>query len=356
MSDVAVNGVQIGNQVDHPSAWRVATLSKQDNWIHTLSDPEIQDLAEAVQAVKSRGLKIVDVGVDDFKLPLLGPVLARIRDDLVNGRGVALIRGVPVERLSREDAAMTYWGIGLHIGEAVSQNAMGHVLGHVKDVGDEADDVNTRGYRSRADLPFHNDIGAEVIGLLCLQKSKSGGLSSVASAAAIHNEMLNRNPEFVAALAEPLYRDRRGETPEGQDPFYPMPVFNFHEGHFTVCFVRRFIESAQRFKEAPRLTDTQIAAMDMLMDLAYSDEFRLDISFQQGDIQFVNNLTTLHTRTEYEDYPEPERKRHLLRLWLAEPGGWPLPEAFYARYGATAASGRPAGLAAPFRVAPLEAE
>ncbi|MFT6582999.1 MAG: hypothetical protein ACJAU6_003448 [Alphaproteobacteria bacterium] len=356
MNDMALNSVQTGLQVDHPSAWRVATVSKQDDWIHALSDPEIQDLAEAVKAVTSRGLKIVNVGRKDFELPVLGPVLARIREDLVNGRGVALLRGVPVDRLSREDAAMTYWGIGLHIGEAVSQNAMGHVLGHVKDVGDAADDVNTRGYRSRADLPFHNDIGAEVIGLMCLQKSKSGGMSSVASAAAIHNEMLNRDPELVAALAQPLYRDRRGETPDGQEPIYPMPVFNYHEGHFTVCFVRRFIESAQRFKEAPRLTETQVAAMDMLMDLAYSDEFRLDISFQQGDIQFVNNLTMLHTRTEYEDYPEPERKRHLLRLWLAEPDGWALPEAFYARYGATALSGRPAGLAASVRVAPLEAE
>ncbi|MGY8959348.1 MAG: TauD/TfdA family dioxygenase, partial [Alphaproteobacteria bacterium] len=177
MNDMALNSVQTGLQVDHPSAWRVATVSKQDDWIHALSDPEIQDLAEAVKAVTSRGLKIVNVGRKDFELPVLGPVLARIREDLVNGRGVALLRGVPVDRLSREDAAMTYWGIGLHIGEAVSQNAMGHVLGHVKDVGDAADDVNTRGYRSRADLPFHNDIGAEVIGLMCLQKSKSGGMS-----------------------------------------------------------------------------------------------------------------------------------------------------------------------------------
>ncbi|MBL4720703.1 MAG: TauD/TfdA family dioxygenase [Alphaproteobacteria bacterium] len=348
--------IRLGDRINHPSAWRVADLAQAKDWIHMLGEAEIDELADAVATVKSLGLKIVDIGRDDFDLPLLGPVLAKVKDNLINGRGVALVRGVPVSRLSREDAAITYWGIGVHIGEAVSQNSMGHVLGHVKDVGDKADDVNTRGYRSRDDLPFHNDIGAEVIGLLCLHESKSGGLSSVASAAAIHNEMLKRNPEYVAALAEPLYRDRRGETPEGEDPYYPMPVFNYHAGHFTVCYVRRFIESAQRFKEVPRLSAPQIDAMAMMMDLAYSDELRLDISFQPGDIQFVNNLTMLHTRTEFEDYPEPERKRHLLRLWLAEPDGWPLPDAFYARYGATAESGRPAGIAAPTRTAPLEAE
>lgn len=233
---------------------------------------------------------------------------------------------------------------------------MGHVLGHVTDMGDSASDVNTRGYRSHDDLPFHNDIGAELISLLCLRKSKSGGLSSVASAAAIHNEMLKRDPDLVAALAEPMYHDRRGEVPDGKDPYYQMSVFNYHAGRMTVCYIRRFIESAQRFEELPRLSDQQIAALDMVMELANSDDLRLDIAFNPGDIQFVNNLTTLHTRTEYEDYPEPERKRHLLRLWYAVPDGWPLPDAFYERYGATSDTGRPAGISAPRRVAPLEAE
>lgn len=358
MSDSIESGqtIGLGDPVRHPSVWYGADLARHDDWIHRLSDAEIAELADATAAVKARGLPITDITRDDFVLPNFGPVLSGIREELVDGRGVSMIRGVPVATLSREDAAIAYWGIGAHIGEAVSQNHMGHVLGHVKDVGDSADDVNTRGYRSHDGLPFHNDIGAELIGLFCLHESKSGGLSSVASAAAIHNEMLKRDPDLVAALAEPLYRDRRGEVPDGKDPYYLMPVFNYHAGHLTVCYVRRFIESAQRFEELPRLTDRHIAAMDMMMEMAYSDELRLDISFNPGDIQFVNNLTTLHTRTEYEDYPEPERKRHLLRLWLAAPDGWPLPDAFYERYGATAETGRPAGINAPGRVAPLEAE
>jgi hypothetical protein len=357
MSEAAVGqDIQLGEPVQHPSVWYGADFAKNDDWIHQLTDAEIADLAAAVAAVKARGLAIVDITRNDFELPVLAAVLAHLRMELIDGRGVGMIRGVPVETLSREELAITYWGIGLHIGEAVTQNHLGHVLGHVTDMGDNAADVNTRGYRSSDDLPFHNDIGAELISLLCLHRSKSGGLSSVVSAAAIHNEMLKRDPDLVAALAEPMYHDRRGEVPDGKDPYYQMAVFNYHEGHMTVCYIRRFIESAQRFEELPRLSDRQIAALDMVMELAQRDELRLDIAFNPGDIQFVNNLTTLHTRTEYEDYPEPERKRHLLRLWYAAPDGWPLPDAFYERYGATSASGRPGGISASRRVVPLEAE
>ncbi|MPY76144.1 MAG: hypothetical protein GEU87_18015 [Alphaproteobacteria bacterium] len=139
---------------------------------------------------------------------------------------------------------------------------------------------------------------------------------------------------------------RDAQVPEGCKPYYALPVFSRHQGRLIVCFVRRFVESAQRFPERPRLSRSQMDALEMVSELATRPEFRLDITFDPGDIQFVNNLTTMHSRTGYEDYPEPERKRHLLRLWLAVPGGWPLPKAFYERYRATTPSGRPAGVVA----------
>jgi len=345
-----------GAKIQGRSVWRGSELAKRDDWIHHLGDAEILDLEGAVARVRARNLRIADIGRDDFPLPVLAPALARIREDVVDGRGVSMMRGIPVDRWSREETAIAYWGIGTHLGEAVTQNARGHVLGHVKDVGVDVNDVNNRGHRSRAELSFHNDIGGEIIGLLCLKPSKSGGLSSVSCGAAIYNAMLERRPDLLAELTKPMYHDRRGEVPEGSKPYYPLPVFSRHEGHLIVCFVRRFVESAQRFPELPRLTQAQRDALDMVSALAASPEIRLDITFNPGDIQLVNNLITMHSRTEYEDYPEPERKRHLLRLWLAVPGGWPLPKAFYDRYGATTPSGRPCGIiaAAEDRLAPLD--
>lgn len=333
-------------KIQAPSAWRGPEFATRADWIHRLDEGHILELEKAVAHVRARALRIADIGREDFPLPRLASVLARIREQVVDGYGVSMLRGVPVDRWSREETATAYWGIGAHIGEAVIQNASGHVLGHVKDIGVDVNDVNNRGHRSRAELSFHNDIGGEIVTLLCLRPAKSGGLSSIASGAAIYNEMLERRPDLVSELTRPMYLDRRGEVPEGWQPYYALPVFNRFEGRLIVCFVRRFVESAQRFPELPRLTPSQMEALDMVSEIAASAEFRLDITFDAGDIQFVNNLTTMHSRTGYEDYPEPERKRHLLRLWLAVPGGWPLPKAFYERYRATTPNGRPVGVVA----------
>ncbi len=345
MDDAHVTPVLEGPFHGRP-VWRGTELTAREGWIHHLNDAEIADLERAVADVRARGIAIADITQADFSLPVLGPALARIREDVVDGCGINMMRGLPVDRWSREEAAIAYWGIGTHIGEAVTQNALGHVLGHVKDIGVDVNDVNNRGHRSRAELSFHNDIGGEIVCLFCLRPAKSGGLSSVVSGGAIYNAMLERRPDLLAELVQPMYLDRRGEVPDGFDSYYPLPVFSPHAGRLVVCFVRRFVESAQRFPELPRLTQAQMDALDMVSDLAADPAFRLDVSFNPGDIQFVNNLTTMHSRTGYEDYPEPDRKRHLLRLWLAVPGGWPLPQAFYDRYGATTPGGRPCGVIA----------
>ena len=289
----------------------------------------------------------------DLPLPTLDPILRAMRNDIVEGRGFALVRGLKVDEWPREITARVYWAIGTRVGKAVVQNPLGHVLGHVKDIGASVDNPNQRGYQSAAHLPFHTDIGAEVVCLLCLNPAKSGGLSSVVSAATVWNEMLDRRPDLAAVLSQPMYRDRRGEVAEGQDPWYEMPVFMPAGDHMAVSYVRRFIQSCQRFEEVPRLTEDQIAAMDLVDELAYDPRLKLDMDFQPGDIQLVNNLIALHTRTEYEDWDDPAKKRHLYRLWLTVPDGWELPAPLYACYGADPQTGRPMGINTPEGVHPV---
>ena len=337
------------------AAWFGADLVRCRDWVLELEEPQIAELERA--AKKAQGRDIASLRRQDLPLPGLDPVLRQVRDAVVDGRGFALIRGLPVDRWPKDIIARAFWAIGLRIGRAVVQNPEGHVLGHVKDIGGDADNPNQRGYQSAASLPFHTDIGAEVVGLLCLKPARSGGRSSVVSAATIWNEIVDRRPDLAAVLAEPFYRDRRGEEVAGQKPWYQMPVFMPAGKRIAVSYVRRFIHSCQRHPDVPRLTDSQIEAMDLVDDLAYSPRMKLDMDFQPGDIQLVNNLITLHTRTGYEDWPEPERKRHLYRLWLTVPNGWTLPEPFFARYGADPATGRPLGINLPRGVtinAPLD--
>lgn len=307
---------------------------------------EIGEIEAAI--VASAHSPIAETTRPAFALPALSGSLADIRHELVDGRGFALLRGLPVGRWTREETVRAFWGLGLHIGQPVSQNPEGHLLGHVKDIGGDFHDLNSRGgYRSNARLPFHTDVGADVVGLLCLRTAKAGGYSSLVPVAAIYETMRKKRPDLVEILSQPIHRDRRGEIPPGKQPYYPAPVFCRHEGRLTTTFVRRFIDSAPRHDGVPALTPDLVEALDLFEATANETTLRLDMDFQPGDIQFVNNLTMLHARTDYEDFQAPALKRHLLRLWLAVPDGWPLPDFYFDRFGTEPGTGRPAGMAMP---------
>ncbi len=343
--------------IETPAVWYGAGFVQSDEWIHRLTSAEIAELDVAVAGVRERGQTIIAVQREDFPLPSLGPVLKNIQNEVVNGRGFVLIQGVPVQRYSREEAIIAYWGIGRYLGEAVSQNAKGHVLGHVQDIGHDPHNPLHRVYATNYRQRFHTD-SCDAVGLLCLHPSKSGGLSSLASSTTIYNEIMKQRPDLVEVLKQPFYVDRKGEIPAGKTPYYQMPIFHDYGGYLTTIYARDFIEGAQRFAEVPRFTGKQLEAMDLLDSLAHSNTLRLDMALEQGDLQVLHSHQILHARTGYEDYPEPERKRHLLRLWLSQPNGRPLPPAFEERYGNIELGTRRGGIFVPGAVenVPLEAE
>jgi hypothetical protein len=162
-------------------------------------------------------------------------------------------------------------------------------------------------------------------------------------------------PDLVQRLFQPFYTDRRGEVPVGKKPYFELPVYNDHAGYLSAIYSRTYINSGQRFAEVPRLEPEDIAALDRFDDLANDAELRLDMEFRPGDMQFVHNHTCLHDRTAFVDWPEPERKRHLLRLWLAAPGARPLPPVYAERYGSVTVGDRGGIICPDTRLhAPLE--
>jgi hypothetical protein len=339
--------------VEGPSAWIGAELARQpEQWIYTLSSAEIAEIEANV--VRLRGRDLATLSRDDFALPTLGPVLDGQREEVLNGRGFVLIRGLPVEGRPIADSALAYWAVGVRFGKPRSQNAMGHLLGHVRDLGLATTDPNVRTYQTTERQHFHTD-SCDIVGLLCLRTAHSGGLSSITSSMAIHNEMARRRPDLLDRLFQPFATDRRGEVPLGEKPYFDMPVYNEHEGYVSAIYSGTYIRSAQRFPDVPRLTPLDVEALEMFDDLANDQELRLDMELRPGDMQFLHNHTCLHDRTAFVDWPEPERKRHLLRLWLAAPGARPLPEVFAARYGSTAIGDRGGIICEKTRLhAPLE--
>jgi hypothetical protein len=340
-----------------PAGWTRDDLERGSDWIFELTPAHVAEIDDAVAGIEAGGLDIMDIRRGDMPLATLGPALDGVREELVNGRGLAVIRGVPVERYTRLQSAIAFWGIGTYIGVPVSQNAKGHLLGHVQDLGGTSlDNPKNRGYQTHDTLPFHSD-SCDVVALLCLHTAKTGGRSAVVSSITLYNEMLKRRSDLVAELTRPLYRDRRHEVPEGKDPWFQLPVFNHYQGLLTTNWQGGYIRSAQRFEELPRFTPELAEALDVITGLMHELCFKMDL--QPGDLQLLHNHVALHSRTEFEDYPEPERKRHLLRLWLATPEGRPLPAGYFDRYAHLEKGQRPAGgIVVPGTVlkAPLEAE
>jgi hypothetical protein len=315
-----------------PAAWHAKDLTADPSWVYHLTPADIAELEAALAHTKHRGIGIPAIRKDDFPLPGLASKLAQILRSLEDGRGIALVRGLPIGRYSRSDAGTIFWGLGAHFGRSVAQNAYGDVLGHVRDLGkDWTKDMSARGYETTMHQPFHND-SCDVVGLFCLQPAKKGGLSSVVSSVAIHNEMISTRPDLARILYDAFYVDRRSEQAPGDTPYYLTPIFNYHKGRLFNRFNRMYIESAQRFPEVPRLTAQQKQALDLFDALCMDPRLRLDMDFRHGDMQFLNNYVTLHSRTSYEDWPEPDRKRHLLRLWLFTPGLADIPESLRMRY------------------------
>lgn len=297
------------------SAWTGREAATRRDWIHELSAAEIADLDHALLRARATGKPLANLTREDFPLGGLADSLERWLDALDTGRGFVLVRGVPVERYGEEGAALAYWGLGLHLGSAVSQNAAGDLLGHVRDAGLERRDPSLRLYRTRERLGFHTD-GSDIVGLLCLRPAKAGGTSRIVSSVAIYNEILRRRPDLVATLYQPFPFDRNGEEGPGQPPYFELPLCRYEAGRLRMFYIGWYIRDSQRHPQAPRLTAAQREVIDLIDEIAADPAIHLDMDFRAGDVQWLKNAVILHARTEFEDHDAPERKRHLLRLWL----------------------------------------
>jgi hypothetical protein len=297
-----------------PAGWTAAELAANDDWIYVLSEAERDDLRKAVADVQKRGLDILEVTREDFPLPHLEAGLAALHDELLEGRGFFLLRGLPIEEFDKTQAGIAFWGMGLRFGRALSQNPKGHMLGHVKDFGGDYADPLVRGYQTAAEMSFHSDQ-CDYVALMCVQPSMSGGASRICSTVTLYNTMLAEHPDLAAALIAEFYLTKHGEVMPGEEPWYKMPLFSFHEGYFSARGAGAHIRKAQDLPGVPKFTDAQNRALKLYQETARRLYF--DMDFRPGDIQILHNHVALHTRTAFQDWPDVARKRHLMRLWLA---------------------------------------
>jgi hypothetical protein len=293
-------------------------------------------------------------------LPKLAGYLHKLRADLIDGKGFILFKGFPVQKWGNHKSAVAYMGLGTYLGYFVSQNSRGHVLGHVKDLGEDSTQIDkVRIYRTNARYVPHlthrrNEINrdqrltkssqyfhaddSDIVGLLCIAKALEGGESDLVSSHNVYNTLAAERPDVLRTLTSPIwYFDRKGETSTGQEEFIRTSVIYLERseaetGHQPRVYTKwdpYYVRSLGRFSDAgiiPPLSEEQLEALKVLEETCV--RLSLHMVLDIGDIQFLSNAHILHARTAYTDHAPPKPRRHLMRLWLATPeeeGGWRLP-------------------------------
>lgn len=317
-----------GDYWQGPMVWTGEQLERAQDWRYKLNDTEVSLLADAVERSFSIDKPLAAINRADFELGALGEQLLQLNQEVLNGRGFVLMNGLPVDEWSNDQLIRAFWIIGSWLGQPVPQNARADLLGHVID--QRSSDTSKRLYQTRLEQPLHSD-SCDIVGLLCLRAAKQGGESVIASSANIYNVLQADQPEALQALAAELPCDRFGEIPAGKKAWYPLRVFNEVDGRLVCCGMDPDIRSAQRLEDVPPLNAERIAALDAFQAIAHRDALRMML--QRGDMQFANNHIVLHARLAFEDYPQEERRRHLIRLWLSAPKGRRLPEFLKERWG-----------------------
>jgi len=308
---------QISKKISHRGAWIGEDIKNNDDWICHLSRNAISDIENALESAQKHNIEL-PFRKSDFPISIAATEINNAVEEVSTGRGYCLIRGIDSQRYTQNECAKIYWGIGVHVGEPVSQNSKGDTLGHVRDQGLSADNPKVRLYQTASQMDFHVDyLPVDLVGLFCLKKAQKGGLSHVVSSLTIHNIMFEERPDLLEVAYKQFYIDWRGEEGLGELPYYSVPMFSVEKGKLTSRFQNRiYVHSCERFGPEFKMTNKQSEVLDYVQEIANRPELRLSMSFEEGDIQLLNNHTTMHARDAYIDHVEEEKKRHLLRMWL----------------------------------------
>jgi hypothetical protein len=324
------------------AGWYGKDLEQSGAWIRTLTEEHRAEIDAALTRVRHR--PPFGFGRDDFPLPTTVALLAEVGEELENGLGAIRLRGLPVERYSDDDIRRIFWGLGLHLGTPLHQNARGEIMGEVRD----ETRLDTKTYsetepgrivssraraRSTGPLRWHTDR-CDVIALLCVRNAKAGGISKLTSIVTIYNEILRRRPDLLTLLCQDYWRARPAdEDGIASTRAFALPVFGVQDGKLTCQYSRTYVEQAQEFPEVPRITPAQNEALDLLAEVA--EETCLHSPFVPGDVQLLNNHVVFHGRTAYEDDSASHQERLLFRLWLSMPNSRRLPRGFDVLWGST---------------------
>ncbi len=314
------------------ASWTSDDLRRDTRWTVRLDPRETAELFAAVRRGYVPGRPLIAYRKDDFPLSRSLDALGAAFDEVRDGRGLALVKGLPRDGIAPEEFALVTWVIGLHFGVARPQNKASAYLNEVKDAGTVYRSATGRGYSSNAELDFHVD-GADVVLLSCYNQAPVGGTSMCSSSVKAYEVMMAERPDLVDVLRAGVPFSRNGEEAPGQPAWDLQPIFGIEDERVFCLWVRNRVENAQQLPGVPSLSPLQREALDYLDEVVRRPALMYSMQLEPGDVQLLSNHTALHSRTQFEDHADPDRKRTLYRLWLATPDSPRLPAGWERFYG-----------------------
>lgn len=310
------------------AAWRGDELVKSGEWIYQMSDDQVAELERLGRQFIVDDPDLRFVQASDYPLEACKSAIESWGHDVDKGRGFVLARGLRTEFYSDALSAAIYYILGLHMGDPIRQNELGDLIDHVYAVSDKTmDDPTALSSKVRDTLTFHSD-SSDIVALMCLRISKQGGASCLVSGAQIYNEIVKRRPDLAPLLFEPFHWDWRRQDHRSPANTYTSPIISIVDGVFSMYAGSLYIMTAQAYPGVPKLTPEQVEVLKLFDEITYEPGMAIEMDFRPGDIQWLSNYAALHSRTRFSDFPEPQRRRHLLRLWLQRNVGRPILKGF----------------------------
>ncbi|MFC4274419.1 TauD/TfdA family dioxygenase [Achromobacter aloeverae] len=310
------------------AAWTVQEVTLDTSWTYRLSPEQAAGLLAVVRAGRLTDAALLDYRKTDFPFaPATLDVIRAAFREVRDGRGMALIKGLPRADVSPEEFELLTWAIGLHFGVARPQDRNSAYINKVKDVGASYRSPTGRGYSSNAQLDFHID-GSDVVLLSCYNQAPVGGMSMCTSSVKVFETIASERPDLLEALQSPYPYSRNGDQQPHEPAWIHVPIYGFEAGRTFCVWNRNRVLNAQKIEGVPRLTSLQSEAIGYLDAVVRRPDLMFCMHMEPGDLQLLSNQTMLHSRTSFEDHPDEDRKRTLYRLWLAVPdslrlpGGW----------------------------------
>ena len=317
------NSQMLTDGISDERAWRASTIDDTTAWYYPLSEGCLSSFRRIIRDAHRQSRPITEIYRPSALSNGGGECLQPALDALNSGRGFAIVERVPIEQYTVQEALAMYWLVGQFLGSPMEQNIQGTLLYDVRDTGQNV----AQGARfsvTNAESSFHNDNSfgetlPELVGLLCLHTAKSGGQSQLISGYALHNELLENHPDVLETLYQLFCFDRRGQFKAGESPTSQFPIFSWSDGELTLRYLHYYIQVGHE-RAGKRLTTDQRRALKVVEGLLCRADFRVEFNLQPGQMLFTNNRWILHNRTAFEDYTDPERRRHYVRLWLRQHG------------------------------------